>query len=43
MSGDFEEIDKKYSGRMLKGKKTRKYLIYPDDIFRTIWDFTVTL
>lgn len=43
MSGDFEEIDIKYQGRNMKGAEARKCFVYPSDMFRTTWDFTITM
>ncbi|TNV84791.1 hypothetical protein FGO68_gene4313 [Halteria grandinella] len=35
-------IDRKFSGRASRGKDAKYFMIYPDDFFKTIWDFIST-
>jgi hypothetical protein len=39
---DNTEIDQRLIGRNSKGKNVKRCIIYPDDTFRTQWDFWAT-
>lgn len=36
-------ISNKMVGRRSRGKKAKKYILYPDDRFRTRWDFLISM
>jgi hypothetical protein len=36
-------INSAMTGRKSKGKKAKKYVFYPDDRFRTRWEFLMSM
>jgi hypothetical protein len=36
------EVDGRLLGRLSRGKRARKWIVYPDDNFRTNWDLLST-